>query len=442
MTLVGALRARQLRPSIEQRRRVYDRDLHTEARHDLMLERLNAVWAVASTNVPRYRHLVATGQSPRTFDSLDQFTQTVPPLTKAESQTAGSDLVDPRRPGERRYTTGGSTGSPTSFEGWNSELEPDNANRWIGRGEFGITPAAPYFLVWGHHHLLGSGPKARARAALQTTKDRLQGRIRFNAYNLSEQRAREAGDLILQTRPKYLIGYSSALDLLARANASRSGEFAKVGLKAAIACAESYPRDDSPELIAKTFGCPSAMEYGAVETQITAYTLPDGTYRVFWLDNLFELGEPGPGGGRVLRITSLYERKTPLIRYEICDEVLPVESEPLIGPARIRKILGRISSVITLPDGKAVHTAAISRAISDRRDVQQFQIVEMPSGLAIRAVPTSDASRESITNHVRANLVKISPSLRDAPIDFVERIEQSVAGKTPLVVRAQDGADR
>ncbi|MFU8829497.1 MAG: hypothetical protein ACNA8P_08705, partial [Phycisphaerales bacterium] len=356
------------------------------------------------------------------------------PLTKHDAQTLGDDLCDQRRPAERAYTTGGSTGSPTKFHGWNREIETDNINRWLGRSFYGIKPADPCFLVWGHHHLLGTGHKAKLRAMILAAKDSSQKRTRFNAYNLSEARAREAGDLILKRKPSYVIGYSSALDLIARANRDRADEFSALGLKASIACAESYPRPDSAQEISETLGCPAAMEYGAVESHITAYTTPEGGYRVFWLDHLFELGEPGPGGGRVVRITSLYERKTPLIRYEIGDEILPTEGEPLIGPARIQGVIGRVNSIITLPDGKAVHTAAISRAISDRRDISQFQIIDSKKGMRLRIVPTTEDAQAPISAHVLNNLTKISSSLSSTPIEFVDHIEQSLAGKTPLVL--------
>lgn len=400
------------------------------------------MWGVAIEHVPRYREMVATSAAPRHFESLVQFSTTVPALTKLDIQTQGDSLCDERRPTERMYTTGGSTGSPTSIHGWNREIEIDNINRWLGRSMYGIRPSDSCFLIWGHHHLLGKGPKARLRAAILSAKDTTQHRIRFNAYNLNEDRAREAGDLILRHKPAYLIGYSSALDLIARVNKDRTEQFAALNLKASIACAESYPREDSAKMISSTFGCPAAMEYGAVETHITAYTLPSSDtatagYRVFWLDHMYELGEPGPGGGQVLRITCLYERKTPLIRYEIGDEVIPIEAEPLIGPGRIGAIRGRVNSIITLSDGKAVHTTAISRAISDRSDVRQFQIVDRPSGLAIRIVASSDDAKEAIALHVRRNLLKISPTLKDAPIEFVGQIAQSIAGKTPLILREE-----
>jgi len=435
MTLVGRFRERAILELAKERRELYERVIEPEQRHTAVLERLNAVWANAIINVPRYRRLVEEDKAPQTFASLVQFSTTVPPLTKAESRDNQADLQDQRHPGERTYTTGGSTGSPTSFHGWNREIEVDNINRWLGRSIYGIGPSDSCFLIWGHHHLLGKGMKSRVQARVLAAKDRLQARTRFNAYNLSEARAREAGDLILRRRPGYLLGYSSALDLIARTNQDRSSEFAALGIKASIACAESYPRPDSAQTISSTFGCPAAMEYGAVETHVSAYTIPGGGYRVFWLDHLFELGEPGPGGGRVLRITCLYERKTPLIRYEIGDEVMPFDGEPLIAPARIQSILGRVNSIINLTDGKAVHTTAISRAISDRRDVNQFQIVDHAPGLSLRIVPASPDARAPITDHVLGNLKKISPTLANTRLDFVERIDQSLAGKTPLVVR-------
>lgn len=435
MTLVATLRARRVRPLIDEAARVYAQQPDPDQRHRIMLDRLNAVWHSATTHTPRYRDLLAAGDVPSRFDSLEHFSQSVPPLTKTLIRTGIDPLCDSRRPADMTSSTGGSTGQPTSVPFWNSELPVDIANRWLGRSLYGISPADRLFLIWGHHHLLGTGWRAKVKGKRRAAKDALLGCTRFSSYNLSTARCEEMAKLILQGRPQYIVGYSSTLDLLARSQAHRAEEFKQLGIKAAIACAEVYPAPDSAERISQTLGCHAAMEYGAVETGVTAYTRPEGGYKVFWRDHLFELGETGPGGGRVLRVTSLYERKTPLIRYEIGDEVMPIEGEPLIGPARVDSILGRVNSIITLPDGKAVHTAAISRAISDRRDVSQFQIVDRPGRMGLRIVAPDPSSRQTITNHVRANLIKISPSLHDAPIEFVEQIEQSLAGKTPLVVK-------
>jgi len=435
MTFVATLRARRVRPLIDEAARVYAQQPDHEQRHRIMLDRLNAVWQSATSHTPRYRNMLDAGEVPPRFDSLEHYSQSVPPMTKAVIRAGIDPLCDSRRPAEKTYTTGGSTGHPTSIPGWHSELPVDIANRWLGRSFYNITPADRLFLIWGHHHLLGTGWRAKLKGKVRAAKDAMLGCTRFSSYNLSTARCEEMAKLILQRRPQYIVGYSSTLDLLARSQAHRAQEFKQLGIKAAIACAEVYPAPDSAQRIRQTLGCHAAMEYGAVETGVTAYTTPEGGYKVFWRDHLFELGETGPGGGRVLRITCLYERKTPLIRYEIGDEIMPTEGEPLIGPARMQSILGRVNSIITLPDGKAVHTAAISRAISDRRDVSQFQIVDRPGVMGLRIVASSEDAKPQILSHVRGNLIKLSPSLRDAPIDFVDRIEQSVAGKTPLVVK-------
>ncbi|MFI4854509.1 MAG: hypothetical protein ACIAQF_05970 [Phycisphaerales bacterium JB065] len=438
MSLVAALRARSIRPLIDEAARSYTRPLDHEQRHAAMLDRLNAVWATAIRHTPRYRKMYEAGTVPERFESLQEYADTVPPLTKQDMRGNTDELTDERRPAENSFTTGGSTGRPTSIPGWHAERQFDLANRWLGRSFYAITPSDSLFLIWGHHHLLGSGWKGKAKGRIRSIKDALLGLTRFSAYDISEERCEEAGRLILRRKPQYIIGYSSTLDLLARTQSHRASEFAQIGLKATIATAEVYPSSDSRKRIAETFGCPAAMEYGTVETGVMAYTHPSGGFRVFWRDHLFELGEPGPGGGRVLRITSLYERKTPLIRYEIGDEIMPFEGEPLIGPARITSVLGRVNSIVTLIDGKAVHTAAISRAISDREDVRQFQIIDRPDGLCLKIVAATNEAKPQILNHVRRNLAKLSPTLSEAPVVFVSRIQQTKAGKTPLVVQKSD----
>src|SRR5699024_9048861 len=126
---------------------------------------------------------------------------------------------------------------------------------------------------------------------------------------------------ILKFKPKYIIAYSKALNMLARANEDRKDEFRKLNLKAVMGAAEGFEKPSDKDYISKVFGCPVASQYASMETNYIAHTHPDGGFKVLWKNNLIECvdeaGKPAQTGK--LLVTSLYPRAFPLIRYELGD---------------------------------------------------------------------------------------------------------------------------
>lgn len=404
------------------------------------LERLNSVWSVVSRKVPAHAALVKSGAAPARFDSLEQFASVVPQTTKRDVQTRPAEFTDPTRPADVVYTTGGSTGQPTSIPGWNSErlwLGPD---RWMARSWYGITPADELFMIWGHSHLLGTGVRARMKGLLRRTKDRLLGYRRFSAYNLDEARLREAGDIILATRPRYILGYSGALDCFARANADRAEAFRSLGLKAVIASGEIFPAADSVSVIHRTLGAPVAMEYGSVETGVMAHTAPGdspdrmGMFRVMWRSFLIEAGDPGPDGGHPLLVTALYPMKFPLVRFRIGDEAAPVPGDGRIGLTRLQRIIGRTLDAITLVGGGAVHFDVFEQAATSAPGVERFQLVVRGDAITLNIIAPG-VDQKKARQQIEATLAKLDPRVAHTAINFTDRMVQTVAGKTPALVR-------
>jgi flagellar hook protein FlgE len=102
------------------------------------------------------------------------------------------------------------------------------------------------------------------------------------------------------------------------------------------------------------------MEYGSVETGIMGFSRPIaagmGHFDLFWRSYLVEANETGPTGGRVIRITSLFPKKFPLMRYEIGDEVTMFDGDDPRSLHRVQRIVGKSLSFVTMPDGTTNYT--------------------------------------------------------------------------------------
>jgi phenylacetate-CoA ligase len=227
-----------------------------------------------------------------------------------------------------------------------------------------------------------------------------------------------------------------ALDRFAAANADRAGEFRRIGLRAAVATAESFPGPGSREEIAALLGCPVVMEYGSVETGPLAHEGPDGAWRGFWRDYLLELA-PGTGDGaaREILVTGLHPRRLPLVRYRIGD--LAEGPGTAAPPGReIDRLRGRVNDLLLLGDGSRIHSEVVAHALRAAPSVRYFQVVRTPGGgfrIEVEAeggLPAPEAAA------VRERLGRAHPSLAGTVLVAVPGLRTSVAGKLLRVVEA------
>lgn len=433
MTLVGALRATRYAPRIAERARLYDVDDDGERRR-IQLELLNREWRRITAHVPRYRDALRAGEIPTAFESLDELVERAPVTTRDDVQRHAERMTSDERPPQAVRQTGGSTSRPVSIPAWTSEFAITTPDMWLGRSWYGITPASRLFMLWGHSHLLGQGLPARVRGVKRRLTDELLGYRRHSAYDLRPEALRHACDELVRWRPDYVIGYSVALDLFASVNAARADALRGAGLRAVVATAEAFPTADSAGTLAALFGAPVAMEYGAVETGLIAHTHPEGGYRVFWRNYVVE-AEPGPEGRHVVRVTSLFPRSFPLVRYEIGDEIVLAgdAAGPAVGVTRFDAVAGRCNDYVPLPDGTVVHSEAFSHVVRACAAIRGFQVVRRAGGLAIRYVADGPVGAED-ERELRHRLRQIHPALERLELLHVEALPQSVAGKTRMVV--------
>lgn len=434
MTLTGGLRAHLYRDEIERRATEYETPRPDPERAAIQLTLLNREWTRIVATTEHWGALVRRGRLPMRFATLAEFVTLVPVTSRQDVQQHGAAMSSRSRPPDMVRTTGGSTAAPIQFPAWKSENLSTRYDMWCGRSWYGVNPGSRLFLLWGHGHLLGSGARGWIRARQLEISDRLLGYRRFSAYDLRPSRMRQAADEILAFRPDYLVGYSVALDLLARVNADRREALRDVGVRVVVGTAEGFPGADSVEILGDTFGCPIAMEYGAVESGVVAHTHPNGGYRVFWRNNFVEA--VGEGATPRLVLTSLYPRAFPLVRYEIGDEVetKPVAGDGLAGLSEFQRVIGRCNDFVVLKDGFTVHSEVFSHAIRPCASVRGFQILQSGDDLRIHYT-SADELPQAQEREIRMRLDRVHPELGAIRLERVAALTQTVAGKTRMIIR-------
>jgi phenylacetate-coenzyme A ligase PaaK-like adenylate-forming protein len=415
------------------------RDRYAAARgpadqHAVQLELLNRSWRDAREHVQFFAALARERRLPERFEHLEEFVERVPASGRETIQTHRAQLISALRPPDRWSATGGSTAQPIQIARWKSELAQTRANAWLGRSWYGVEPDDRLFLLWGHSHLLGTGVRGWFNARRRALEDRLLGYYRFSAYDIRDEAMAAAVERILSFRPAYLLGYSVALDRLARAAQARRTQLHALGIKAVIATAEGFPYPDSAERVSDAFGCPVAMEYGAVEALDLAYTHPSGGYRLFWRSYFAEAERRGERW--VLRLTSLYPRSMPLVRYEIGDELELGADAPdrAIALTRFERLFGRCNDYVELADGTRLHSEVFSHAVRPCAAIRGYQAVQSAQELRLHVLADADVPAGELSG-LRQRLAKIHAGLAEIPIERVSELARSIAGKTPMVIR-------
>lgn len=400
-----------------------------EATGTRQLEAINSAWREARMNIPYYKALQARLLLPGSFRSIGEFREKMPVLTKETLRKNDRLFNRPRRSKTRSVGTSGSTGEPLRIRIWKSEGEINEANSLLGRSWFGVIPGNRIFLFWGDSRGLRPGPSAKAALLTRRLQDRLLNYHRENAYYLDNRSLDGILDRLLRSKPDCLIGYSSALLLIARRLIELN---ARVPIKAAIATAETFPVPDGARSVAEAFQCPVAMEYGSVEGGVIAHEHPGGGYRVFHDTHFLETLETSPHGSPVA-VTKLYPAYIPMFRYRVGDMITgPVETGGSVW--RFEKVIGRSDDVIALADGSLIHPESLSHVFREHPAVLQFQLARIngrPGELRVRArQPLRPEERDGI----RRKLSRISKALAAVPLVETQKIDKTAAGKSPWLI--------
>ena len=397
----------------------------------VQLARFNKCWEQMQKFVPYYARLVEQKKAPRQFDGWEQFLETLPVADRKFVYENLPNLSDCTRPPDTFRTTGGSTAEPVSLPSWCSETGETERNEWIGRSWYGIGPEDASFRLWGHSHLLGKGMRGWFNARKRELKDALLEIERISAYDLSDRALLRAFEQLQASRATYMLGYSAALDRFARV-ASAAGLANHTGLKAIVATSESFPRVDSRQAIEEAFDAPVAMEYGSVETGVMAHTRRDEGYHVFWLSYFIEATEPALHGGFKVRVTSLYPRAFPLVRYDLGDAI--ALDAPCFGVRCFPEVMGRTNVFLEPTPGEHIHSEALSHAVKGIGAVTGYQMIQENDVFTLLLATPSIVTRAQM-EEIRARLAKISPRLSAADIRVVDQLQQTRAGKTPMIIR-------
>ncbi len=190
----------------------------------------------------------------------------------------------------------------------------------------------------------------------ESIKDFLGNRVRFPVFDLSDHILEKWLGIFKRKSFKYLYGYTNSMVHFAKYLDKQQivlNEVCPSVRKCIVTSEFCSPKDQ--EFLQRVFGVPVVNEYGASELGIIGFKLNDKwlvSDELIYVEVVDDNNKPLPDGepGRLL-CTSLFNKGTPLIRYEIGD-IGSIQREN--GKTWITGLMGRLNDMATLPSGKKV----------------------------------------------------------------------------------------
>src|SRR5262245_30634221 len=230
MTLVERARALRLRAYSRWRGlgrfRYYEELLWNERRtrqeiDRLTLEKLVRLLRHCGEHVPYYREVFAAARfDPAAVRSMEDLAR-LPLLTRDLARRRGVDLLSRAAPpvSYHPHSSGGSTGVPLDFyRSWEYEEYSNTAGAWRSAHRTGWSPGQKMARIWGQQEPQNPVPGS----ALGSLRHRLgawardDGQLLMDAFNANGERMREWVERFRRERPRFILGYASALENFAR----------------------------------------------------------------------------------------------------------------------------------------------------------------------------------------------------------------------------------
>jgi len=339
-----------------------------------LMDRLKNLLVYAQQQIPFYQKIFAKVNFDPLTANLPAEMVKIPILTKSVIQKNLPELVGRNINNNDIFenTTGGSTGVPLKFYQDSMYSTIANAIEVKVRTWWGIKPYDKTAIIWGadrEFHDLSFKEK------IYQWRSRIRA---INAFKMNDADLDAFCKMLMKWKPAYLVGYSSALEYLARF-ALQNG-YTGIRFKAIRSSAEMlWPQQR--EIIEKCFQSPLYNFYGSREVNNLAAECPQqhalhllSTWR--YVEITDEHGQPVPAGspGQIV-VTDLSNYTMPFIRYQNEDSgQFQKDPCPCSRPSPVLEhLLGRSSDLIQSPNGQIIHGEFFTHLFYGNSSIQKFQ---------------------------------------------------------------------
>jgi phenylacetate-CoA ligase len=409
----------------------------------------------AAGNVPFYRNLYQRfGLASEELSSVTDLSA-LPVLNKSHYRNDSESFYAANVPSYRRLerTTSGSTGEPFSFCLDRRALSIIFASHLFYDSWHGLRPVDRYIRIVTPPAAVPSPATGTPPAELlrQAITNRIQHfyeswtQRKFPLWEVDADSARTIWRQIESFRPKFVMGYTSALAAIADQLLQQDLRLS-CPLRGVITIAEtlSPPRR---RLIEQYFAAPIINRYGLREFGSWSAQSCAQSPEHFHVNTELVVCEilradgshcaPGETGRVVL--TDLHNYARPFIRYNTGDLAVAGEGTCSCGRGfpMLGQIEGRSRECLRTPSGKEISPVVLGHYLFVYHDhlefVRHYQLVqESESSVRLLIVP-SERWQEERREKLRADLVQLIENEMHVSVELVSDIQVEKSGKRPII---------
>ena len=400
---------------------------------DIQQTRLRALVQSANANVPYYRELFQTiGINVRMFRKTDL--PRLPFLTKEIIRDNLARMTNPNARRIRKFSTGGSTGSPLIFFLGSTRVSSDVAARIRAEGWFGTAQGDSEFAIWG------SPVELTRQDRVRELRDWILGTRLLSAFDMNAETMSRYLDEMQRRGCRRVFGYPSSIALLCEHARQEKINLHTLGVKAVFVTAE-YLYEHWRTAIAEAFGCPVANGYGGRDSGFVAHECPARGMHItadrLIVEIVDEQGRPQPFGqsGEII-VTNFDTPEMPFIRYRTGDVGVLTARNCSCGRTLplLERIDGRKTDFIVAPDGRVMHGLSLIYVMREIAGIKTFRITqERLTSFKVEIVRDEqyEARSEDRIRKVFAQRLKAPVEVR---ISYQESIPPTPSGKTRHII--------
>lgn len=248
-------------------------------------------------------------------------------------------------------------------------------------------------------------------------------------------------EIIRDTAPKSWLGQGSGFDKLIAYLERDNSPPLYANIRSIIAISEAL-YEETRQKMEYYFGCPVVSRYSNVENGIIAQQdIGKSHFTINWASYIVEILKldsdlPAPKGelGRIV-VTDLYNRATPLIRYDTGDLGIMNDSET--GLPVLSRIDGRKTDVLTNTAGKVISPFIFHASLSEYGEITQVQLIQKEKKYTFRINTSGNTFKKE--SEFLAHYQQFLGADAQISVEYVDEIPVLQSGKRKLIVN--EGAE-
>lgn len=390
---------------------------------DMQLKKFKEVFEFAREKSPFYRELYTKAGvmdlDIKTWDDVEK----IPIVDKELLKKHGIDRMATTQlnaSGIVRCSTSGSTGEPfqlaySTFANLSAYIRV----LYIMWKTVGYTPFKKMVLLSKYEK--DESFKVEKNVSILNKVQKTLGLFSREIISVYEDREVIAGKLIA-VKPDILYSSSSAVEIVANYLLETNQS---IHIPSIVLIAEPLSKSQYQKF-SDVFGAKVVDIYGAKESPSIGYEVnKEGCFRLFPNSNFTEfldIHKTADGNKGTIVVTNLINKIQPFIRYNLKDYADIIQREGF-GTKFIGPIVGRLSDILTFPDGNKLFHYGISQRFIDFHLAAQYKFMQVDDGpIIMQILPKTGVEEYKVIEEARSRWNQ-SYSQYELSIEIVDKFE-------------------